>query len=142
MESVRQRQYASFEENLSLLSQADQIKLDLRTTPLALTVPLELARLVDIFAQAGVAIKVSQTGLAAATEFYELFKSRRTELQTAMERIFADKRAVMRTPEGRVLVADELWRAVDFVSESARTALTVSLQRNLKSPAQHVHTGR
>ena len=141
MDSVRQRHYASLEENLALIAQAVAEDLDLRTTPLSITVPLELNRLAEIFAQAGTTVALTQPGLAAVSEFYELFQRRRDELLATMQRIFADKRAVMRVPEGRVLTADQLWRAVEFIGETARTVLTISTQRRLDSPAQHPHPG-
>ena len=141
MDSVRQRHYASLEENLAVITQAVQAGLDVRTTPLALTLPLELNRLTEILRQVGTSINLTATGLQAAPEFYALFQQRRTELTAAMEKIFADKRAVMRAENGRVLVADQLWRAVEFIGEAARTVLTISTQRELNSPAQHPHPG-
>ena len=141
MESVRQRQYASLEENLALLAEAVREGVDLRTTPLALTVPLELARLTDILRQVGPDVRLTRPGLGAAVEFYELFQHRRAELTAAMEKVFADKRAVMRVENGRVLTADQLWRAIEFIGEAARTVLTISTQKELDSPAQHPHPG-
>ncbi len=141
MDSVRQRHYASLEENLALIAQAVAENLDLRTTPLRVTIALELNRLTEIFAQAGTTVTLTQPGLAAVSEFYELFRRRRDELLATMQRIFADKRAVMRVPEGRVLTADQLWRAVEFIGETARTVLTISTQRTLNSPAQHPTPG-
>ncbi|MBC7449595.1 MAG: hypothetical protein H7330_16200 [Hymenobacteraceae bacterium] len=137
MESVRQRQYASLEDNLAVIAQAVQAGVDLRTTPLALTLPLEFARLADILRQAGTEVTLTGTGLATVGEFYALFQRRRAELQGAMEKIFADKRAVMRVENGRVLTADQLWRTVEFIGEAARTVLTISTQIELDSPAQH-----
>ncbi len=141
MESVRQRHYTSLEENLAVIAQAIQAGLDLRTTPLALTLPLEFERFTEILRQAGTEIRLQSAGLAAAPEFYDLFRNRRAELQAAMDKIVADKRAVMRVPEGRVLTADQLWRAVEFIGEAARTVITISTQRELDSPPQHPHPG-
>ena len=137
MESVRQRHYTSLEENLSVIAQQVRGGLDLRTTPLALTLPLEIAHLTEILREVGLDVRLTDEGLATVTEFYDLFQRRRAELLGAMDRIFADKRAVMRVPEGRVLTADQLWRAIEFIGESARTVLTISTQKELDSPAQH-----
>ena len=137
MESVRQRHYTSLEQNLAVIAQSVRTGLDLRTTPLALTLPLEIERLREILRQGGTELPLKATGLAAAVELSELFGPRRAELLAAMDRIFADKRAVMRVPEGRVLTADQLWRAIEFIGEAARTMLTISTQRELDSPAQH-----
>ena len=139
MDSVRQRQFASLEENLAVISQAVAAGVDLRTTPLALTLPLELVRLTDILREAGTEVRLSAAGLAAVDEFHTLFQRRRVELTATMTKIFADKRAVMRVPEGRVLTGDQLWRAVEFIGEAARTVLTISTQKELDSPAQHPH---
>src|SRR4051812_36545024 len=106
MDSVRQRHYASLEENLAILAEALREGVDVRTTPLTLTVPLELERLLDILRQAGLELRLNSKGLQAAIEFYELYQHHRAEIVSTMERIFADKRAVMRVPEGRVLTAD------------------------------------
>ncbi len=141
MENVRQRHYTSLEENLAVITTAVGEGVDLRTTPLALTLPLELARLTDILRETGPDVRLTQPGLAAVAEFYGLYQQRRAELQSAMERIFADKRAVMRVENGRVLTADQLWRAVEFIGEAARTVLTISTQKELDSPAQHPHPG-
>ena len=141
MDSVSQRHYASLEENLAVITQAVAAGVDLRTTPLALTLPLELARLTDILRAAGSEVRLSAAGLAAVGEFHDLLQRRRAELTAAMEKIFADKRAVMRVESGRVLTADQLWRAVEFIGEAARTVLTISTQKELDSPAQHPHPG-
>ncbi len=141
MESVRQRHYTSLEENLAIIAQGVQGGVDLRTTPLALTLPLELARLTDILGQAGTEVRLTGSGLATVGELYDVFQRRRADLQGAMDRIFADKRAVMRVENGRVLTADQLWRAIEFIGESARTVLTISTQKELDSPAQHPHPG-
>ena len=137
MDSVRQRQYASLEDNLAIIAQAMQAGVDLRTTPLDLTLPLEFARLADILRQAGTEVNLTTTDAGATAELLAVFQQRRAELQGAMERIFADKRAVMRVDNSRVLTADQLWRAVEFIGEAARTVLTISTQKELDSPAQH-----
>ena len=137
MDSVRQRQYTSLEENLAVIAQAVQAGVDLRTTPLALTLPLQLERLTEIFRQVGLELGLTITDAGATAELLAVFQQRRAELQGAMERIFADKRAVMRVENSRVLTADQLWRAVEFIGEAARTVLTISTQKELDSPAQH-----
>src|SRR4051812_26309416 len=118
MDSVRQRHYASLEENLAVIAEAVREELDLRTTPLALTVPLEMARLTGILRQVGTDVRLTRPGLGAAVEFYETLQQRRAELKAAMDKIFADKRAVMRVENGRVLTADQLWRAIEFIGEA------------------------
>lgn len=141
MDSVRQRHYASLEDNLAILAEVVREGVDLRTTPLALTVPLELARLTEVLRQGGLDLRLTATGTQAATEFAALYQQRRADIQATMQRIFADKRAVMRVPEGRVLTADQLWRAIEFIGEAARQAQIVSTQKELDSPAQHPHPG-
>ena len=141
MESVRQRHYTSLEENLAVIAQAVQAGVDLRNTPLALTLPLELERLTDILRQAGTDVRLTGAGLATVAEFSAVFQHRRAALQSTMDRIFADKRAVMRVENSRVLTADQLWRAVEFIGEAARTVITIRTQKELDSPAQHPHTG-
>ena len=141
MDSVRQRHYASLEENLAILAEVVREGVDLRTTPLALTVPLELERLTEVLRQGQLDLRLSSTGLQTAIEFYGLYQQNRDRIQATMQRIFADKRAVMRVPEGRVLTADQLWRAIEFIGEAARQAQIVSTQKELDSPAQHPHPG-
>lgn len=141
MDSVRQRHYASLEDNLALIAQAVRENLDLRTTPFQLTVPLEVERFGAILREGGLTLGVTATGMASAVALYDAVRQRKPEIEAAMQRIVADKRALMRTPEGRVLTADQLWRALEFFNEVARTIQIISTQIELDSPAQHPHLG-
>ncbi len=142
MTSVNQRTDASLTENLALIAEAARMGVDLATTPFALTVPLEVERLVAILAEGGLALEApALPGLQSAAGLYEQLETHTAALETAIQRILADKRATMRTTEGRKLTADELWRAFEFFNEVARTVQIVINQKALDSPAQHPHPG-
>ena len=142
MDSVRQRHYASLEENLAIIAEGIREGVDLRTTPLEVSLPLEVDLMLDMLRQGGVDLQLGSQGVQRAVEFYEAFRGRRDELHAVMQRIFADKKAIFRMPEGRrVLLADQLWRSVEFVGEAARTIQIISTQKELDSPAQHPHPG-
>ena len=137
MEPVTQRQEVSFEHNLRVIAEAVREHVDLRTMPFALTVPLEMQRFTEIMQAGGLPLTLTQTGLATVPELLQLLESRRAEVKATSEQILADKRATLRTSEGRVLLADQLRRAQEFVNEVARTIAIIVAQRELDSPAQH-----
>ena len=56
----------------------------------------------------------------------------------ALQRVLANKRAVMSTPEGRVLTKEMLIRRLEFFNETARQVNVMRTQQSLGSPSQYV----
>lgn len=137
MDAVRQRHYSSLEENLAIIAEAARSGANLHAMPFNLTVPLQVERFRDVLREGGLDVPVAGTGLQTAAGLYDFVRQRKTDVNAAMDRIVANKRATMRTSEGFKLTADELWRALEFFNEVARMVRIIITQDELDSPDQH-----
>ncbi|TGE22004.1 hypothetical protein E5K00_17270 [Hymenobacter aquaticus] len=131
--------YQQFERNIDIILAALQAGLDLRTTPLEVSLPLEVYVLCEVLNQGGASFRLTTEGLARLAEFDEQYAQRKAETEAVMQRILADKRSSMRTPEGRVLVKEMLIRRLEYFNETARLVNVMRIQQSLGSPVQYQH---
>ncbi|WP_400193565.1 hypothetical protein [Hymenobacter sp. B81] len=131
--------YESFPRNLHMVDDALRAGLDLRTTALEVSLPLEVYVLCEVLNQAGGQFRLSAGGLDCVAEFKQQYEASFDATNAAMQRILADARAYMRTPEGRVLTKEMLIRRLEFFNEAARQVNVMRTQQSLGSPAQYRH---
>ena len=129
--------YQQFERNVGIILEALAVGLDLRATALETSLPLEVYILCEVLNQgAGEHFTLTATGVARLAEFRQQFMQHETQALAAVRRVLEDKRAVMRTPEGRVLTKEMLIRRLEFFNEAARQVNIMRTQQALGSPAQ------
>jgi hypothetical protein len=59
------------------------------------------------------------------------------ETEAIMRRLLEDKKSIMRTPEGRMLVKEMLIRRLEYFNEAARQVNVMRIQQSLGSPLQY-----
>jgi hypothetical protein len=129
--------YQQFERNVEILLEALQAGLDLHTTALQTSLPLEVYVLCEVLNQGGDHFRLSTQGLERLAEFHQQYLQHESQTEAIMRRILEDKKAFMRTPEGRVLTKEMLIRRLEFFNEAARQVNVMRTQQALGSPAQH-----
>ena len=129
--------YQQFERNVRIILDAMAVGLDLRSTALETSLPIEVYVLCEVLnAGAGEHFTLTATGVARLAEFSKQFMQHETQALAAMQRVLADKKALMRTPEGRVLTKEMLIRRLEFFNEAARQVNVMRTQQALGSPTQ------
>ncbi len=131
--------YEQFQRNIDIILDALRAGLELRTTPLETSLPLEVYVLCEVLNQGGDRFRLTTDGLARLAEFRDQYLQHESETEAIMRRILEDKRAYMRTPEGRVLTKEMLIRGLEFFNETARLVNVMRIQQSLGSPFQHAH---
>ncbi|KAA9338572.1 hypothetical protein F0P96_07005 [Hymenobacter busanensis] len=131
--------YDNFPRNLHMVDDALRAGLDLRTTALEVSLPLEIYVLSEVLNQAGGQFRLSTDGLNRVAEFKQQYDAAFDATNAAMQRILDDAKAYMRTPEGRVLTKEMLIRRLEFFNEAARQVNVMRTQQSLGSPAQYKH---
>ena len=133
-----QAYYQQFERNVRVLLDALAAGLDLQSTALETSLPLEVYVLCEVLNQgAGEHFTLTATGVARLAEFQRQFMQHETQALAAMQRVLADKHAIMRTPEGRVFTKEMLIRRLEYFNEAARQVNVMRTQQALGSPRQH-----
>ena len=133
-----QAYYQQFERNLRIILDALAAGLDLRTTALATSLPIEVYVLCEVLNQgAGEHFRLTTEGVARLTEFQQQLMQHEGPALAAIQQILADKRALMQTPEGRVLTKETLIRRLEFFNETARQVNVMRTQHTLGSPRQY-----
>jgi hypothetical protein len=133
-----QAYYQQFERNVRIILDALAAGLDLRTTALETSLPLEVYVLCEVLNQgAGEHFQLSATGVARLAEFQQQFMRHEDQTLAAMQRVLTDKQSVMRTPEGRVFTKEMLIRRLEFFNEAARQVNVMRTQQALGSPQQY-----
>lgn len=134
-----QAYYQQFERNLRIILDALAAGLDLRSTALETSLPIEVYVLCEVLNQgAGEHFRLTTEGVARLAEFYQQFMQHEGPALAALRAILADKRALMQTPEGRVLTKEMLIRRLEFFNEAARQVNVMRTQHTLGSPRQYV----
>ncbi len=134
-----QAYYQQFERNVRIILDALAAGLNLRTTTLETSLPLEVYVLCEVLNQGGGEhFTLSATGVARLAEFQQQFMRQEDQTLAAMQRILADKQSIMRTPEGRVLTKEMLIRRIEYFNEAARQVNVMRTQQALGSPSQYV----
>ena len=129
--------YQQFERNVRIILDAMAVGLDLRSTALETSLPIEVYVLCEVLnAGADEHFTLTATGVARLAEFNKQFMQHEAQALAAMQRVLADKKALMRTPEGRVLTKEMLIRRLEFFNEAARQVNVMRTQQALGSPTQ------
>ncbi|QNH62980.1 hypothetical protein [Hymenobacter sediminicola] len=129
--------YQQFERNIDIIFDALRVGLDLRTTALATSLPLEIYVLCEVLNQGGAQYRLTTEGVERVGEFLAQFEPQKAATEAIMVRLLADHRAMMRTPEGRVLTKEMLIRRLEYFNEAARQVNVMRTQQALGSPDQH-----
>ena len=134
-----QNYYQQFERNLRILLDALDAGLDLRTTALETSLPIEVYVLCEVLNQGGEQFRLNPElgGVQLLREFAGQFFAHEAQTQATMATLLADKKASMRTPEGRVLTKEMLLRRLEFFNETARQVNVMRTQQALGSPSQY-----
>ncbi|ALD20120.1 hypothetical protein [Hymenobacter sp. DG25A] len=129
--------YQQFERNIDIILDAIRAGLDLRTTALGTSLPLEIYVLCEVLNQGGAHFTLTTDGLSRVEEFQRQYMQHESETEAEMKRILEDKKSFMRTPEGRVLTKEMLIRRLEFFNEAARQVNVMRTQSALGSPTQY-----
>ncbi|SDY53842.1 hypothetical protein [Hymenobacter psychrophilus] len=130
--------YTQFERNLVIILSGLDAGLNISPTALNVSLPLEVYVLSQVLNQGGGQFRLSEN-LAPreqVREFLAQFQSHEAHNEALMQRILADKRSLMRTPEGRVLTKEMLIRRLEYFNEAARQVNVMRNQHALGSPPQ------
>ena len=132
-----QAYYQEFERNVRIILDALAAGLDLRATALETSLPLEVYVLCEVLNQgAGEDFRLTASGVARLAEFQQQFMRHEGQTLAAMQRILADTKSYMRTPEGTVLTKEMLIRRLEYFNEAARQVNVMRTQRALGTPKQ------
>ena len=133
-----QAYYQQFERNVRIILDALAAGLDLSTTALETSLPIEVYVLCEVLNQAaGENFRLTASGVARLAEFQQQFMQHEGQTLAAIQHVLADRRATMRTPEGRVLAKEMLIRRLEFFNEAARQVNVMRTQQALGSPSQY-----
>ncbi|GAB3836408.1 hypothetical protein [Hymenobacter jeollabukensis] len=131
--------YDSFSRNLHMVDDALRAGLDLRTTALETSLPLEIYVLSEVLNHGGASFQLTTDGLARVAEFKQQYEASFDNSNAIMRRLLDDAKDYMKTPEGRVLTKEMLIRRLEFFNEAARQMNVMRTQQSLGSPAQYRH---
>ena len=134
-----QNYYQQFERNVRIILDALDAGLDLRTTALQTSLPIEVYVLCEVLNQGGEHFRLNPEngGVNLLREFADQFLSHEAQTEGVMAQILQDKKSLMRTPEGRVLTKEMLIRRLEFFNEAARQVNVMRTQQALGSPSQY-----
>lgn len=129
--------YQQFERNLEIILSGLEAGLDVRTTALNTSLPLEVYVLSEVLNQGGGQFRLTtEAPMERLREFYGQFRQNQASTESLLQRILDDKKAMMRTPEGRVLTKEMLIRRLEYFNEAARQVNVMRNQQALGSPPQ------
>ncbi|RFP63902.1 hypothetical protein D0N36_16990 [Hymenobacter lapidiphilus] len=130
--------YEQFERNLEIILSGLDAGLNISTTALNVSLPLEVYVLSEVLNQGGGQFRLSPdlAPREQVREFLAQFQSNEAHNEAMMQRILADKKSLMRTPEGRVLTKEMLIRRLEYFNEAARQVNVMRNQHSLGSPPQ------
>ncbi|GGG30497.1 hypothetical protein [Hymenobacter glacieicola] len=129
--------YQQFERNLEIILSGLEAGLDIRPTALGTSLPLEVYVLSEVLNQGGGQFRLTtESALERLREFYTQFRQNEAGTEALMQHILADKKAMMRTPEGRLLTKEMLIRRLEYFNEAARQVNVMRNQHALGSPPQ------
>ncbi|RPD50008.1 hypothetical protein DNI29_04215 [Hymenobacter sediminis] len=129
--------YQQFERNLEIILSGLEAGLNIQPTALGVSLPLEVYVLSEVLNQAGGQFRLTTDDvLGRLREFYAQFRQNEAGTEALMQQILADKKSMMRTPEGRVLTKEMLIRRLEYFNEAARQVNVMRNQHALGSPPQ------
>jgi hypothetical protein len=129
--------YFRFKDNLATIIGALNSKLEVRTMPYNVSIPLEVDLLSDILRIHGLNFTSATTGAARLHDFQQWFMQNEEAVSEVMHRVLEDKHAYMKTATGVVLQKEMLIRRLEFFNETAHTLTVMMRQQNLGSPKHH-----
>jgi len=132
-----QNYYQQFERNVQIILNALAAGLDLHTTSLATSLPLEVYILCEVLNQEGEHFHLTTEGVARLAEFAQQYLHHEAQTEAVMRRTLADQKSFMTTPEGRVFLKEMLIRRLEYFNEAARQVNVMRTQQALGSPAQY-----
>lgn len=126
--------YVRFKENLATIIGALNSKLEIRSMPYNVSIPLEVDLLADILRLHGLEFKSETQGAARLEDFTRWFEQNENTVMDTLHRVLEDKRASMKTAGGVVLQKEMLIRRLEYFNETAHTLQVMMRQQQLNSP--------
>ena len=126
--------YVRFKDNLATILGALNSKLEVRSMPYNVSIPLEVDLLADILRLHGLDFRSEAPGAARLDDFTRWFQQNENAVMDVMQRVMEDKRAYMKTSGGTVLQKEMLIRRLEFFNETAHTLDVMMRQQQLQSP--------
>jgi len=129
--------YLRFKDNLATIVGALNSKLEKRSMPFDVTIPLEVDLLADVLHLHGLDFGSPTPGALRIQDLQQWFFQNEEQISVVMHRVLEDKKAYMRTSTGTVLQKEMLMRRLEFINETARTLAVMMEQQQLGSPKQY-----
>lgn len=129
--------YFRFKDNLATIVGALNSKLEVRSMPYNVSIPLEVDLLSEILRIHGANFTSATTGAARLQDFQQWFMQNEEQVADIMHRVLEDKRAYMKTATGVILQKEMLIRRLEYFNETAHTLAVMMTQQNLGSPKHH-----
>jgi hypothetical protein len=126
--------YVRFKDNLATIIGALNSKLEVRSMPYNVSIPLEIDLLADILRLHGLDFRSETAGVARLEDFVRWFQQNENAVMDTLQRIMEEKRAYMRTAGGVVLQKEMLIRRLEYFNETAHTLDVMMRQQQLNSP--------
>ncbi|PTX15125.1 hypothetical protein C8N40_10812 [Pontibacter mucosus] len=126
--------FLRFRDNLNSIANALNSKLEIRTMPYNVSIPLEIDLLADVLRLHGLDFQSGTPGLARLFDFQQWYLQHQQQADEVMQRVLEDKKAYMKTATGTVLQKEMLYRRLEFFKETAHTLEVMMIQQNLHSP--------
>ena len=131
-----QAYYENFPRNLHIVDDALRAGLDLRTTALQTSLPLEIYVLSEVLNHGGASFQLTADGPDRVAEFKQQYEANFDQANAVMRQQLDDWKSYMTTPEGRILTKEMLMRRLEFFNEAARQVNVMRTQQALGSPDQ------
>lgn len=126
--------YVRFKENLATIIVALNSKLEVRSMPYQVSIPLEVDLLADVLRLHGLDFTSATSGASRLEDFTRWFEQNENAVMDTMQRVMEDKRAYMKTSGGVVLQKEMLIRRLEYFNETAHTLQVMMRQQQLNSP--------
>jgi hypothetical protein len=126
--------YFRFKDNLATISNALNSKLEVRSMPYNVSIPLEINLLADILRLNGLEFNSDSPGVKRLEDFLQWFQQNEEQVSDVLHRVLEDKRAYMKTGQGTVLQKEMLIRRLEYFNETAHTLEVMMIQQQLHSP--------
>lgn len=126
--------YLRFKDNLATILHALNSKLEVRSMPYNVSIPLEVDLLADVLRLHGPDFRSETPGVARLEEFVGWFQQNENQVLDVLQHVLEDKRAYMKTAGGVVLQKEMLIRRLEYFNETAHTLDVMMTQQKLNSP--------